>query len=140
MQTVQVWKEPSVADSTFYAIGTFIGTWQTFKGALSPQAGTVQPKDGCGWFSGGYTGTFTATSFKSAFGYKGFYNYDGTKKDILLNNYGTQTGAPGYYDWMSIYFGVSYTTFNYLTWGWTYHYGSQTCNNNYILNTGDIVT
>src|SRR3989344_8667242 len=46
---VQVWQ---VSDGTFYAVARYAGDWQTFAGAKSPGAGTVQGNDASGTFQG----------------------------------------------------------------------------------------
>lgn len=55
---VQVWQSPT---GTFYAVTRYNGNWNTFAGAQSPGAGTLQSKDASGTFQGGYVATFTGT-------------------------------------------------------------------------------
>ena len=133
---VQIWQIP---DGTFYVVARYSGTWMTFAGALSPGAGVPQSKDGRGTFDGGYTATFTATGFTSAFGNIGKFDYGGTKADVLLGTYGAgQTGPTSPFSFLSAYFtGVS--GFTYINWGWSYRYRSQTWNNFDYGTTGDIV-
>jgi hypothetical protein len=141
-KTVQVWQDPNVP-TNFYAIVTYNGAWQTFKGALSPQAGVLETKNAAGCMQGGYFASFTANSVTSKFGYAGTFNNGGTKADILLGKYGAgQTGGSPTFDWTSKYF-TGFANFNYINWGWTYSYGcgkqSQTWVNSASGNTGDIV-
>ncbi|MCP8304090.1 MAG: hypothetical protein H3Z50_01255 [archaeon] len=133
---VQVWQAP---DGTFYVVARYTGKWYTFAGALSPGAGVAQSKDAQGTFEGGYIATFTATGYTSAFGNIGTYDYGGTKADILLGTYGAgQTGPTTLFNFLSTYFtGASPLTL--ISWGWTYHYKSQTWNNFDYGTTGDIV-
>ncbi len=133
---VQVWQVP---DGSFYAIARYAGTWQTFAGALSPGTGFPQ-SDASGTFEGGYVATFTATGFTSAFGNIGTKDYGGTKADVLLGTYGAgQTGPTTPFSFLSAYF-TGAASFTYVSWGWTYHYRSQTWNNFDYGTTGDIVT
>lgn len=133
---VQVWQAP---DGTFYVVARYTGTWQTFKGALSPGVGEPQSKDASGTFEGGYTATFTASSFTSAFGNIGTKDYGGTKADVLLGTYGNgQTGPTTPFSFTSAYF-TGVANFSYIHWGWTYHYRSQTWNNFDYGTTGDIL-
>lgn len=133
---VQVWQVP---DGTFYVVSSYSGKWMTFAGALSPGLGVVQSKDGRGTFQGGYTATFSATGFTSAFGNIGTFDYGGTKADILLGTYGAgQTGPTAPFSFLSTYF-PGWSGWTYINWGWTYHYRSQTWNNFDYGTTGDIV-
>ena len=133
---VQVWQAP---DGTFYVVARYTGKWYTFAGALSPGAGIVQSKDAWGTFQGGYTATFTATSFTPAFGNIGTFDYGGTKADILLGTYGAgQTGPTTPFSFLKAYF-VGADGFTYVNWGWTYRYRGQTWNNYDYGTTGDIV-
>ena len=134
---VQVWQ---VSDGTFYAVARYAGDWQTFAGAKSPGAGTVQGNDASGTFQGGYTGTFTATSCTPTFGNIGMKDYGGTKADILLGTYGAgQTGPTTPFSYLSTYCSGYNNDFNYNNWGWTYHYRNQTWNNFDYGTTGDIL-
>jgi hypothetical protein len=120
-------------------VSGYSGKWQTFAGALSPGAGTVQSKDGRGTFQGGYTGTFTAPpGFTSAFGNIGTIDYGGTKADILLGTYGAGQTGPTPFSFLSTYF-PGWSGWTYINWGWTYHYKNQTWNNFDYGTTGDIV-
>jgi hypothetical protein len=137
-KTVQVWQDPNVP-TNFYAIVTYNGMWQTFKGALSPKAGVLETKNALGCMQGGYFASFTATSFTQKCGFVGSYNFGGTKADILLGTYGAgQTGGTPTFDWTTKYF-TGFDNFNYFNWGWTYQYRSQTWVNSASGNTGDIV-
>ena len=139
-KTVKVWQTP---DGSFYALAMYEGTWQTFAGALSPQSGTVEPKDGCGTVEGGYVATFTATAFTQHFGYIGKFDFGGTKADILLGTYEAgQTGSTTPYDWVSAYF-TGVTGFDQPHWGWTYEYQNQKWFNYADADggtSGDIIT
>lgn len=134
---VQVWLEPD--GTTFYEVARYTGKWYTFATALSPGAGVAQSMDASGTFEGGYTATFTATGYTSAFGNIGTFDYGGIKADVLLGTYGNgQTGPATPFSFLSAYFsGVS--SFTQPAWGWTYHYRSQTWNNFDYGTTGDIV-
>lgn len=133
---VQVWQAP---DGTFYVIARYEGKWQTFAGALSPGAGVTESTDASGTFEGGYVATFNAASFTSAFGNIGTIDYGGTKADVLLGTYGAgQTGPTTPFSYLSTYF-TGASNFAYVSWGWTYHYRSQTWNNFSYGTTGDIV-
>ena len=137
---VHVWQAP---DNTFYAVARYAGQWQTFTGALSPQAGTAESKDASGTFQGGYIATFTGTlnptPIYSTFGNIGTFNFGGTISDILLKTYSAgQTGPITPFSYLSTYFsGVSGFTEN--QWGWVYHYRSQAWNNFAAGSSGDIV-
>ena len=89
---------------------------------------------------GGYFASFTYTgSLASISKFIGSHNLKGTKADVLLGTYGAgQTGSTNVFSFLDIYF-PGYSNFNYFTWGWTYHYKSQTWNNLSIGTTGDIV-
>jgi len=136
---VQVWQTP---EGTFYVVARYVGKWYTFAGALSPGAGITQSKDASGTFQGGYVATFTGTftpGNKKIEGFIGTFDYGGTKKDVLLGTYGAgQTGPTTPWSFLSAYFsGVG--SWTYISWGWTYHYRSQTWNNFDYSTTGDIV-
>ena len=139
---LQVWQEPD--GTTFYVVARYDGQWQTFAGALSPGAGVAQNSDGQGTFEGGYiatfnfTGTFNPSLLKIS-GNTVALDFGGTKADILLGTYGAgQTGDISSTDVLSEYF-PGYTGFIQPSWGWTYHYKSQTWNNFSYGTTGDIV-
>lgn len=133
---IKVWQ---LLDGTFYVVVKYEGKWNTFKGALSPGAGVAESKDASGEFEGGYTATFTATSFTSKFGNIGTKDYGGSKADVLLGTYGAgQTGPTTPFSWLSTYF-TGAASFNYLHWGWTYEYKHQKWVNFDTGTTGDIV-
>jgi len=138
-KTVQVWQDPN-NPTNFYAIATYCGTWQTFKGALSPENGVTEGADAIGPFQGGYFASFTYTgTVTPAWGYIGFHDFGGTKADILLGTYGNgQTGATNVFDVYAKYF-PSYSNWYYFNWGWTYTYGKQTWVNAATGSYGDIV-
>lgn len=136
---VQVWQVP---DGSFYEVARYEGTWHTFAGALSPQAGTAESADASGTFEGGYvatfTGTFTPGTLKTH-GNVGTFDFGGSRADILLGTYGAgQTGPTTPFSFLSTYFPSS-AGFSQPSWGWTYHYKSQTWNNFSYGSTGDIV-
>jgi hypothetical protein len=142
VKTVQVWKTP---EGTYYADVKYVGTWQTFKGALSPEKGVLQAKDGTGMMNGGYTATFTAAGVVQTFGSFGnfgnfkSYDFGGTKADVLLGTYAAgQTGSTAPVSWLSTFF-TGADNFEYIHWGWTYRYWNQTWNNFDTGSTGDIV-
>jgi len=112
---------------------------QTFAGALSPGAGVVQGSDAQGVMNGGWVGTFTVPAFTSAFGNIGTFDFGGTKADVMLGTYGTQTGAIDAISVLNNYFPGYGATFNYVSWGWTYKYKNQKWINSDVLTTGDIV-
>ena len=135
---VQVYQNPSDATS-FYAIASYAGKWNTFAGALSPATGTSESMDATGTSQGGYEATFTAPSFTAVSGNLGTYDFGGSKTDVLLGTYGAgQTGPTTPYSFFGQYF-PGYSNFNYVNWGWTYHYRSQAWNNLMTGNSGDIV-
>ena len=122
------------------ARATYSGVFQTFKGALSPENEVTEKTDATGILIGGCVATFTATSFITACGYIGIYNYGGTKADILKGTYGNgQVGDTNVFNYLSKYF-PGYTDFNYINWGWMYYYGTQTWVNAMSGSSGDIVT
>jgi hypothetical protein len=140
-KTLQVWQ---LADGSYYGIGGYSGTWQTFAGALSPMAGVVQPRDGSGPYNGTWTGTFTFSgafnpSAKPVSGNIGSYDFGGTKVDVLKGTDGSgQTGDTSAVSVLGLYF-PAYANFNYDNWSWTYTYGSQAWINSSTGNSGDIV-
>lgn len=140
-KSLQVWQGPDKV--TFYVVGRYTGSWQTFAGALSPGFGTVEPGDFSGQFEGGYVATFTFTGVFNPGNFKangniGSYDFQGTKADVLRGTYGAgQTGSPAPVSVLGIYF-PGYVNFNYINWGWTYHYKNQSWNNFDSGTTGDI--
>lgn len=136
-KVVKVWQVP---DGSFYAVVRYTGQWTTFDGALSPGLGVEEPSDGSGTFEGGYAATFTAPKVTPASGYIGTFDLGGTKADVLLGTYGAgQTGPTTLFSWLDTYF-PGYAGFNYVDWGWTYHYKSQAWYNYASGTTGDVVT
>lgn len=134
---VQVWQS-STDSSQFYVVARYTGNWNTFAGVPSPGNTGTASKDASGTDEGGYVATFTATSCTPTFGNIGTFNYGGTKADVLLGTYGAgQTGPSTPFDWTTLCSGFS--NFNYINWGWTYHYHGQTWNNYQSATTGDIV-
>ncbi len=137
-----------VGPGSFYANTTYNGLWNTFAGALSPQAGITEPADGTGNMVGGYHATFTAdllvTPTEPTSGDLGPFNFGGTKSDILLDSYNTQVGDPTPTSYTDFYFS-NVQNFNEVTWGWTYNYitptsPAQTWINDYTGSSGDIIT
>jgi hypothetical protein len=139
---LQVWQGPD--KTSYYVVARYTGSFTTFAGALSPGAGAPVSKDATGQFEGGYVATFTFTGAFNPGGFKtngniGTYDFGGTKADVLLQTYGnTQQGSPHTLDVLSLYF-PGYASFNQTSWGWTYHYRSQSWNNFSTGNSGDIV-
>ena len=133
--------------NSYFANVIYNGTWCTFKGALSPGKGIVEPANGCGIMNGGYTATFNANTFNSlatTTGSIGTFNFGGTENDILLGSYSSnQIGSPNAFDWVTYYF-PGYTNFEQPTWSWTYTYNAPVKNEQWInANTGtsgDILT
>jgi hypothetical protein len=140
-KTVEVWETSA---NNFYAAVTYNGTWETFAGALSPQAGVLEKTSETGFYSGSYTATFTDSSaFTSVWGSQGSFDFGGTKTDILKGTYGAgQVGAtvPAAANWLSNDFPGGVASFNQTTWGWTYTYQSQSWVNASSGNSGDILT
>ena len=140
---LKVWQGPD--KTTFYVVGRYTGTWQTFAGALSPGSGVTQTRDASGPFEGGYVATFEFCGTINPGGYKangniGAFDLQGTKTDVLLGTYGAgQTGPPEPVSVLGLYF-PGYQAFDYINWGWTYHYKNQSWNN-FDLSpaSGDIV-
>jgi hypothetical protein len=61
-QTLTVWKTttPAPGSESVYQVNvTDVGTWCTFAGSPSPNAGTAQPYGECGVMTGGYDGNLT---------------------------------------------------------------------------------
>ncbi len=148
VKTMQVW---SLGSNQYEIVTTYSGTFTTYNGALSPQAGTPEqtgPNGLTGTMQGGYIATFNATSFNPnslvATGNTGItYNFGGTRNDVAKGTYGAQTGDSNVHSVLSDYF-PGYTGFNYLNWGWTYTYtwssgSTSVWNNDAAGNTGDIV-
>ncbi len=83
------------ADGSFYGHFYDLGSWQTFKGALSPVNGVVQPRDGAGLEVFAYyahiRGTFAPGAMPTS-GFLGVFDAGGTRADVLLGTYALQTG------------------------------------------------
>jgi len=128
IEQVQVWQDPNNVQN-FYSIGTDVGTWTTFKGALSPGSGTPQTAGATGLFQGGWFSGFGASSYTPKFGFLGIYNLGGSKADVLA-----QKGPPTRLEVTGLYFvftgGYTYNL------GWTYHYGSQSFVYSFLTMTG----
>jgi len=90
MESWITWLGP---DGTGYVLQSFVGEWQTFKGATSPGAGAVEPADGSGplvtvtFFTAHFA--FTPGSMQTR-GYIGSFDGGGTKANILLGSYALQ--------------------------------------------------
>jgi hypothetical protein len=152
VETVQVWQ---LTANSYEAVVVDQGTFTTYTGALSPQAGVPEQtgsSGATGTMYGEYVATFTATSFNPnnlpVYGNLGTKNYGGTKSDILLGLYTNgQKGDANKFDPITTYFaGIPSSgtgSLNYVSWGWTYTYSSgtttQVWNNNNAQNSGDIV-
>ncbi len=136
---LQVWQAPDA--ETFYVVGRYTGTWQTFAGALSPGSGAEQTGDASGNFAGGYFATFKFSGIFNPGAYKtygniGAYDFEGTKVDVLLGTYGAgQLGPAAPVSVLGLYF-PGYGAFNYINWGWTYRYRGQVWANYDAANTG----
>lgn len=113
---VQVWQ---LADGSYFAEKTYIGFFYVPKGALSPNVGTVEPKDGFGRLDSYYTVTFKGTLITDVQlkGFIGTKDFGGTIADILLGTSGS--GAPGGFSWMGTYFS-GITDLKFLSDVWTY--------------------
>ena len=105
-----------LGDGNYCATVQYQGSFETVAGD-SPQ-NTGEVGDGVvGTFQGGYTATFTATSFTPS---------ERTKGSIGTFNYAcTIDGVcSGYEDWTTFYFeGVD--NFDLPWWGWVYHAGNN---------------
>ncbi|MGA2523389.1 MAG: hypothetical protein ABSF65_04465, partial [Candidatus Bathyarchaeia archaeon] len=161
VKTVQVW---SLGSNNYEIVATYKGTFTTYTGALSPEAGTPETTTSggaTGTITGEYIGTFTSANINltpnnplgtgklSNYGNIGTYNFGGLATNIAKGTYALQgTGNPTAFDVLSIYF-PGYTNFVQSTWGWTYIYGSPGASglypanhiwsNSVAGNTGDIV-
>jgi len=139
-KSLQVWE---TSPGNFYAEAQYIGTWRTFRGALSPGLGMTQEKDASGNLIGGYTATFTGTfspGSQKVKGYIGVYNYGGTKADVLLGKYSNgQVGPTNPFAVLTAYF-PGYANFAQPSWGWTYSYRDQLWMNFVSANIGDVLS
>jgi hypothetical protein len=114
---------------------TIGGTWQTYKGALSPVAGVSEPKTGVGpYFQDefyAFSGNFTPGSMP-IHGKLPSVNVGGTKADILKGDYANQTGNPLTLSQMDRTFPYFNNYTNYSPYhddlAWTYQY-LPTCQN-----------
>jgi len=146
--TSQAWQAP---DGSFYALESVGLLWQTYAGALSPVAGTPEPKNGLGpevqaeFYH--ITATLTLGSM-STHGYLGNINLGGSKADILKAP-GPQVGTGSYDPFTQLYFN-NYAGFadiqDQLSWAYFYlPNGQEYCGTlNFITFAlawaGDIVT
>ena len=137
---VKVWR---TSDGNFYVVTEYEGTWQTFTDALSPGIGATESKNASGCIVGGYVGTFSGTftpGSHKTYGDIGTFDYGGTKSDILLGTYGAgQVGSTTPFSYLNTYFTGVGSSFNYIHWGWDYHFGHQLWHNFDTGTTGDIV-
>jgi hypothetical protein len=141
---VTVWQTDA---NTYTANVTYLGTWHTFKGALSPANGLVEPDNGVGTIQGSYNAIITASSFNTmanAIGNLGTFDFGGTTSDIPLGTYSNQAGNTNPFDWVPYYF-PEYTNFVQPAWSWTYtnstyHSGGNQWINSNAGNSGDIIT
>ncbi|HEV2193772.1 MAG TPA: hypothetical protein VGR54_09165 [Nitrosopumilaceae archaeon] len=133
---IKIWQ---TSLGNFYVVTNYEGTWQTFAGALSPGAGVAESKDASGCFEGGYVATFSGTftpGDHSTHGDIGTFDYGGTKADILKGS--GQIGNPPHFSYLDTYFS-STSNFNYINWGWDYHFDSQLWHNFSTGSYGDII-
>ncbi len=138
VKTVQVWLEPD--GKTYYAVAKYVGTWNTFAGALSPGSGTNESSDATGSMFGGYAATFTANGVTCKNGNLGTFDLGGTQSDIMLGTYGKgQNGNPNAYSYVSSCFSNA-ANFNYLGWGWSYNYRGQEWVDTQSGISGDIIS
>jgi len=89
----QIYSSPS---GTYYFFATGTGTWTTYAGALSPNQGVVEPRDGSGTYSYVECTTFTASAFSPSYpttGFVGTFNYGGTQAIVVLGTYAKQLAA-----------------------------------------------
>ena len=146
--TYKVTNDEDSGNAGYWALDSYnkqLQVWQTFAGALSPGSGVTQTRDASGLFEGGYVATFEFSGTINPGGYKangniGAFDLQGTKTDVLLGTYGAgQTGPPEPVSVLGLYF-PGYQPFDYINWGWTYHYRNQSWNN-FDLSpaSGDIV-
>lgn len=139
-ERVQVWETP---EGWYYVIVHDTGKWETYEGALSPNAGTAQSMDISGVFHGGYTmridGGLLEEPLAKNRGYVGSSDWDGTQEYIELGTYSAQ-GPPILtpWRWHEQYFEDGYTR-SYIEWGWTYRYKNQSWNNYHDGNSGEIL-
>lgn len=113
---VQVWQ---LADGSYFAEKTYIGFFYVPMGALSPNVGVVEPKDGFGRLDSYYTVKFKGTlkTDVQLNGFIGTKDFRGKIDDILLGTGGS--GAPGSFNWINEYFS-SWSDRVFLTDLWTY--------------------
>jgi hypothetical protein len=143
LKSVDVYQTPG---GSFYAAVFYSGTFTTFAGALSPEAGAVQAYGGTGSIVGGYILTFTGTlnpnPAYARSGFIGTFDFGGTKSDILLGTYALQSGDSNVFSYLSTYFS-SYNIISQSPWGWLYSFTgirpSTWCNSE-SGNYGDIIT
>ena len=136
-----------ISNSTYLLIMHLNGSWETFKGARSPNNGTTEPANASGTFTIGYSAIepYSLNTSTKLIGYLGRFNLNGTADDIMRDNYSSQSGqAAGAFNWMDMYFGYSVSpnvTDNYTA---TYELGNQVYR--VIFNStgdhelGDIIT
>ena len=101
VQSVQVWQ---LSTDNYVALKTYNEIFYTPQGAISPVAGTVEPKDGIGTLYAQYIVSIAAplATGVQLTGCLGVKNYGGTIADILLGT-GAE-GAPNSYSWLGQYF------------------------------------
>lgn len=139
-KTVQVYLVSTGTNINNYcAWETYDGGWQTFAGALSPQAGITESRTGAGNFNGYLELLFTGTLKTSGTVNLSTKNYGGTSSDIILGSYGAgQKGPTSVYSW----------TNNFVTgfaggaepiWGFFYYQGNSLGWTNAPTSSGDII-
>lgn len=136
-----------ISNSSYLLVVHLNGSWETFKGARSPNNGITEPSGGSGTFTIGYSAIepYSLNMSAKLSGYLGSFNLNGTANDIMRGNYSSQLGQnDGAFNWMEIYFGHSVNpnvTDNYTA---TYVFEKQRYiqifNSTGVYELGDIVT
>jgi hypothetical protein len=133
----------------YFVNETYEGFWQTFTGALSPNAdcSTLTPLEGTtasGTFEG-YAAFYVSGTLSPTMktgGFIGTFNFGGSQSDVLNLVYSAQKGDTSYTDMLSFYFPGGYTfPSGYPSpFYFAYHYQGQTWIDASSGITGNIVT
>ncbi|HET9174475.1 MAG TPA: hypothetical protein VFN56_04315 [Candidatus Saccharimonadales bacterium] len=107
---IQVWHVGSAKSTNYCAVVRYEGSFQTIAGQTSPGATTTLSGNVSGTIAGGYIATFSSTSPVSTKGHVGTIDYACDATGYCRH----------YVDWVSQYFGSTYTNFNQPWWGWIY--------------------